>query len=381
MKSVITIIKKEFSRFFKDKRMILTIFLPGLLIFVLYSLMGTLTDKIGKTDENYKPSAIIINMPEGLSQTLEALISVSSEPTDEEEAKKKVEEGAVDVVAVFPEGFDIFNAQIPDNVPNVNIFYNSSRENSFAGYAVLNGALEALRKTSFTVNQSAGIRYDLASESDTLVKVLSMLVPMLMFSLIAAACISVAPESIAGEKERGTMATMLITPIKRWQLALGKIVSLSCFAMMSGVSSFVGVILSLPKLVGGLGLHVSSMPYGFGDYFGIFALIISVTLVIVSAFSVLSTLSKNVKEAGALISPVMIVIILLGVVSMFVSNPPVGLCAIPLLGSGLAITEIMSLTASPLGIALAVVSNFALTAGLVVLLGLMFKSERIMFKK
>lgn len=381
MRSVWTIIKKEFSRFFKDKRMILTIFLPGLLIFVLYSLMGTVTDKIGKTEEGYTPSAVMINIPEGLSEPLGEFLQVSDENLTEEEAKKKVEEGEIDVVAVFPEDFDIFNAQIADEVPNINIFYNSSRENSFAGYAVINAALESLRKTSFTVNQNAEEQYDLATESDTVVKILSMLVPMLMFSLIAAACMSVAPESIAGEKERGTMATMLITPIKRWQLALGKIISLSCFAMLSGISSFVGVILSLPKLVGGLGLHVSSMPYVFGDYFGMFALIISVTLVIVSAFSVLSTLSKNVKEAGALIGPVMIVIILLGVVSMFLTNSPVGLCAIPLLGSGLAITGIMSLTASPLGIALAVISNLVLTAGLVVLLGFMFKSEKIMFKK
>ena len=50
-------------------------------------------------------------------------------------------------------------------------------------------------------------------------KMLSMLVPLLMFALLASACMAVAPESIAGEKERGTMATMLITPVKRWQIA------------------------------------------------------------------------------------------------------------------------------------------------------------------
>lgn len=32
MKNVFTIIKKEFSRFFKDRRMVVTVLLPGLLI-------------------------------------------------------------------------------------------------------------------------------------------------------------------------------------------------------------------------------------------------------------------------------------------------------------------------------------------------------------
>ncbi|MDE6613534.1 MAG: ABC transporter permease, partial [Clostridia bacterium] len=167
----------------------------------------------------------------------------------------------------------------------------------------------------------------------------------------------------------------------RWQLALGKIISLACFAMLSGISSFIGVILSLPKMIGGLGLNVNSVPYGFGDYIGIFFIIISVTLIIVSAFSAISTLSKNVKEAGAFIAPLMIVFILFGMVSMFVSDVSVGMCAIPILGSGLALTGIMSLTASPLGIALSVISNLIVTAALVVLLGFMFKSEKIMFKK
>ena len=45
MKNIMTIIKKEFARFFGDKRLVFgTIILPGLLIFVLYTLIGTVMD-------------------------------------------------------------------------------------------------------------------------------------------------------------------------------------------------------------------------------------------------------------------------------------------------------------------------------------------------
>ena len=42
MKNILTVISKEFARFFRDKRLVLgTLILPGLLIFVLYTLMGS----------------------------------------------------------------------------------------------------------------------------------------------------------------------------------------------------------------------------------------------------------------------------------------------------------------------------------------------------
>ncbi|MDE6104223.1 MAG: ABC transporter permease subunit [Clostridia bacterium] len=382
MKSVLTIIKKEFSRFFKDKRMIATIFLPGILIFALYSIIGSFTDDLGKVDVSYKPTAVVINMPEDTPEKLASYLAYANiKDFDEEQAKSKVEDGDLDFLLIFPKDFSFNSSATAENLPNIQVYYNSSSDNSYASFSLVCALLQDAQKTSFTINKSIETLYDLASESDVMVQVLSMLVPMLMFALLASACVSIAPESIAGEKERGTMATLLITPIKRWQLALGKIISLACFSMLSGISSFIGVILSLPKMIGGMGLNASSVPYGFGDYVGIFFIIISVTLVIVSAFAAISTLSKNVKEAGAMIAPLMIVIILLGMVSMFVSNISAGLCAIPLLGSGLALTGIMSLTASPLGIALSVISNLIVTAALVVLLGFMFRSEKIMFKK
>ena len=40
MKNILAIMKKELRRFFGDKRMIATLILPGLLIYVIYSLMG-----------------------------------------------------------------------------------------------------------------------------------------------------------------------------------------------------------------------------------------------------------------------------------------------------------------------------------------------------
>ncbi len=376
MRNIFTIIKKEFARFFKDKRMVITVLLPGLLIYILYSLMGSVFSGMGGVDEDYKPTACVINAPLPVSSSLSLAFAVSNEAMTEEDAKQKIKDGTLDVLVIFPEDFSL---EIGETQQNVKVFYNLAKDNSSYGYQLMTAFLNAMNKTAFTVN-FGDEQYNLADDSSMAVKMMSMIVPMLMFALLASACIAVAPESIAGEKERGTMATMLITPVNRVEIALGKIISLSCFALISGISSFVGVILSLPKLMDGA-LNLTEIPYGAGEYFMIFGLIVSIVLVIISAFSVLSALAKSVKEAGTLITPLMMVIILMGMASMVVSSPSVWLNLIPLLGSGLAISSIMSLTASSLGVGLAVLSNIIAAALLVVLLAFMFKSEKIMFKK
>ena len=66
--------------------------------------------------------------------------------------------------------------------------------------------------------------------------VFSSLLPMLLMMFLYSGCASVAPESIAGEKERGTIATMLITPTKRSDIAIGKILALAIIALLSGTS-------------------------------------------------------------------------------------------------------------------------------------------------
>ena len=376
MKNVFTILKKEFTRFFKDRRMVISIFLPGIMIFLLYTIMGSIISEVNKPDENYKYTAYIENsVPQEFSVMLSLLEVKEYDSIDA--AKADVSDGNLDLIIVFPQDFmDKIGTETP---PDVRIYFNNAVDNSINGYNVVCSVLEAFKQPEFTVNQD-GLG-NLAEDRAVVGKILSMIMPMLMFSLLASGCIAVAPEAIAGEKERGTLATVLITPIKRWQLAFGKIISLACFATLSGLSSFIGLILSLPKLMNGMVTGDAAMYYSFGNYAMFFALIVSVVLVIISAFSIVSAFAKSVKEASSLIAPLMIVIILLGVFSMFTTSPAVGLYAIPLLGSGLAFSSIMTFNISPFGFVLSIISNLVVAAVLIVILSLMFKSERIMFNR
>ncbi|MEG1291146.1 MAG: ABC transporter permease subunit, partial [Lachnospiraceae bacterium] len=259
--------------------------------------------------------------------------------------------------------------------PKVEIYYNSTSTESQTAYKMLEKILngyEATKANKFDINPGAE-GYDLATKEDTTAMMFSMMIPMLMIMFLFSGCMAVAPESIAGEKERGTIATLLVTPMKRSHLALGKIISLSAIAILSGCSSFLGTMLSLPKLMGGMeGMNASV--YKIKDYIMLLFVILSTVLVIIAIISIVSAFAKNVKEATGWVTPIMIVSMLVGITSMVE-----GLCKtesiwylIPLYNSVQSMNGIFSVT---------VISNICYTAVGVAVLTKMFNSEKVMFSK
>ena len=111
-------------------------------------------------------------------------------------------------------------------------------------------------------------------------------------------------------------------------------------------------------------------------------IILSTILVFVSLIAVLSALANSVKEASTLISPLMLVVTVVGVSGMFTGgaeNP--ALFLIPVYNSVQCISGVFSMTYEPLQIILTVAANLATTGLFVVLLTRLFNNEKVMFKK
>ena len=209
---------------------------------------------------------------------------------------------------------------------------------------------------------------------------LSMIAPMLLVTFIYAGCMSLVPESIAGEKERGSFATMLVTPVKRSHIALGKIISLSAASLISAACSFTGIVLSLPKMFqsGGSGLNFSAASYAVSDYLLLLFVVVSTTLVIVALMSLLSTVAKSVKEANSYAGPLMIIFLVAAMGNMFLGDK-IGSWAyfVPILNSVKAMSEIFSSAAKTWQVLAASLTNFAAAGALSFALAKLFDSEKI----
>ena len=284
---------------------------------------------------------------------------------------------------VFPENFDEGVAAL--EIPNVEIYYNSASTSSASAYAMFTALLdsyESLLANRFDVNADPAKTYDMASAEDTTGMLFSMLMPMLLLMLMFSGCMAVAPESIAGEKERGTIATLLVTPIRRGELAIGKILALSIISLLSGLCSFFGVLFALPNLMGGeMDGMIDANIYQMSDYAWILGVILTTILVFVSLISILSALAASVKEASSMISPLMILVTLLGLSGMFGAASSTWVYFIPVYNSVQCISGIFSLSYQPLHILITMIVNCCVAGGLVLVLTKLFNSEKVMFKK
>lgn len=391
MKSdLFTIIKKEFARFFGDKRMVFTAIMPGILIYALYSFMGDGMSEMYHPDDDYVYEVNVVNMPQSLVflDEIEKIKVTNIEAKDTEAVKEAIREDKADILVVFPENFDVdmftydvMTATSP--APNVEIYYNSADTESSEAYSIMRETLNQFEQSfanKFDICQGEK-DYDLATDEDISAMLISMMMPMLVLMMLFTGCLSVSAESIAGEKERGTIATLLVTPMKRRDLALGKMISLSVFGLMSGLSSFIGIMLSLPNLMGGSGLENMKFGYSIADYAVLFAVIITTTLVIVGMISIVSAYAKSVKEASTMASPLMILVSLVGVTNMMSNGMPAEFYwyLIPIYNTVQCISGVFSMDYQMLPVMITCVANLIYASIFVIVLTKMFDSERIMY--
>ena len=384
MKSnTLTIIKKEFARFFGDRQLLFTtVIMPGLLIYIIYSLMGTGIQKMINEGANEVVTMRVENMPQSMEPILSSIdssIVIVNQPFSEADIAQLEDKEINALLMRFPVEFDslVTSGYAGDSVPTVEIYYNSTNNAASRVNLIVSTMLNNYGRP-FTVSE-----LDQASNDSIGAMIWSKILPMLIIMMLFSGVMAIAPSSIAGEKERGTIATLLVTPMRRNELALGKIISLSGIALLSGISSFIGIALSLPKMVGmeenvDLGFH-----YTTSDYFALLLVIFASVLIMASAVSLLSALAKDVKNAGTMVTPFMLVVMLAGLLPMFQNGASENMIVylIPFYNSIEVMTAVFSHEMQWATVFVTLVSDIAYTGIAVWGLTRMFNSEKVMFSR
>lgn len=375
-----------------------TILLPGLMIYVLYTLMGVaLANQLDYDLIDWDRKAI--NIPAEWEDGI-GLKEIPDEEETIDQVMEQIRNQECELFVVFPENLlesaMEYHASLLENpkleleedrqAPQIYIYYNSASTDSQKAYQDMVEYLddyEASRANLFDINNATGVNFDLATEEDTTGKLFSSMVPFLLIIFLYSGCIAVAPESIAGEKERGTMASLLITPAKRSHIALGKIAALSVIAVLSGASSALGTLLSMPNLMDGESSGINQSVYNFADYALLAVVILSTALVLITMISLISAFAKDLKEAQTYVTPLMVIVMLVGITAMFGdgAKSALGYYCIPLYNSVQSMVGIFSFKATTMQLLVTVIANIVATGAGAVVLSKMFDSEYIMFHK
>ena len=134
------------------------------------------------------------------------------------------------------------------------------------------------------------------------------MVPGFLIMVIVYGIMTLAANIIAGDKESNFLNTVLITPVSRSSVAIGKALAVLTAAGISSISAFAGLsalMKSFAKLVG-----TDVINYSIIDYVYVFICIICVTFAMVGFILIISTLAKTARSAQTMsVIPIMILFI------------------------------------------------------------------------
>ena len=133
-----------------------------------------------------------------------------------------------------------------------------------------------------------------------------MVAPLLFFVVIMYTCMLIAMNAIAGEKERGTFAALLMTPMSRGTIVLGNFLGVALHAL---IPSAVCMIIFFPRSVGG--------------FFGVLALSLSLIIMMSAITIMISCMSQSIVSAQTAFLPIFLIVLIACVTCMqpTTSNP------------------------------------------------------------
>lgn len=402
MRGIQIIFQKEMKRVFKDKKMIFSFFiLPVVLMIGIYGLMGYLGEQMVQDVETHKSLVWIQNEPDDLKTYLPQLSEIAevqtlsaSDSTDD--VKQMIYDGTADLLVVFPEDFtaqitDYENAEQP---PEIQTFYNPSEDYSTAARENIVGLLETVYEkalleqrfgnlnvvTAFTVD-STNTQSEIQDDSKAAGKVLGMMLPYLITILLFAGTMSLGTDTITGEKERGTLACMLVTPVKRSEIVLGKLLALTILSILSASVYVVALVIALPKSLGSMGAENLSVSFEVNQIAMMAALILVLAFLYVLLVAVVSVFARTVKEAGTYVTPLYMIVIVAGLFTMFGIT---GARAeyeymIPIYSSSICLSEIFSNELTVTHFLMSFGTTILVSAVLTGVIVKAFNSEKVMF--
>lgn len=404
MNGISNIIKKELTRVFMDKKLVISLFiLPVLLIVGVYALIGQLQASFLNNIEEHTPIIYIQNEPEGFDEYIgstgfTADIEYMKVTDDTKEIKNKIIEGTIDAFVVFEGGFlnKTTNYKEGDAIPEVKTYYNPSEEysslarNSFVEMVINSYQKKLLSQRIGNLDNIIVFNVDLDPSSSIILdeekatgRLLGIMLPYFITMMLFAGAMSLGVDAITGEKERGTLASMLITPLKRSEIVMGKLLSLTILSCMSAAIYAIAMIIAMPMMLESLsGGEKSGVSLQFSavQMIQLLAIMLSLVFLYVCIVALVAVFAKTAKEASTYVTPIYILVIVAGMITMFQNGDAKQIhFAIPIYGSAVSIQALLVGELSTVPFLTTIGSTVGTSLLIAFIITKAFNSERVMF--
>ena len=401
-KIILTLLKKELTDIFRDTKTIIIMVIVPLVLYPLMFLGSMLlTSSIMKESTVKTYNVAVVNESKEVSDNIKVLLDEALEKHEYhfnvedigagEDFEKLIRDSKYDLII----SYENTDAEYPDYIlysltsSNKSSTCRSMAEKVFDDYSNsiiderLKNALddyETLKKEPFSVEKK-----DYSSKEETTGMLIGYIMPFMMIISVLMGAFTVAIDVSVGEKERGTLETLITLPISNTQMMISKFLAVSIFALFSVTINLISF--------GLMGIYIFSSMSLVKKFVGDFkitqfipSILLMIVVIILFAMFVSAVClcvdftAKSVKEANNLTTPLMLILMTGAGMSVI---PGVKLnflyALIPILNVSLLIKDLFMLKFDPYMIATVFFSTLIHTTVAIFIMTKVFSSEDILF--
>ncbi len=393
------VMQKEIKELFRDKKtLFFMIALPLLLFPAIFGVVGFISSKAVTEAENKTLYFAVLgeqNHP-ALVEMLDQEATFERKALEGDDFRAQIRDESLDFVIELQD-----NAQgnpLEVGQTTVKLYLNDAGLNLIERRVneIVDQIIETKRELAFSQLQIADAQQDALLEPMVLEKVniaeerenwgerIGGLIPYVLFLLCLQGAMFPATDLGAGEKERGTLETLLLVPVDRTQLVLGKFMTIA----LAGVVAALVTVLSMGLwgIIIGQGMAITFVRDFLGqialiDYILMFLMLVPIASIFASVLLSLSIYARSYKEAQSYMGSLVIFVI---VPIMLALLPGVDLSGgwawVPLTNVALAMKELIKGTMDYVALIAIFSSTVVIAGGLLAFCVYWFKQEKVLFR-
>ena len=376
------ILKKELRELFRDKKslammLVIPIFIPLLII----GMSALFESQVSKDVSEYNKIGFTYEMSE-VEKTIAKEMNIEIINGNEEELKQKYKEGEINLYITKQDNTYVINSDGSDtsnyssglmetyfNTYKQQLQQNYLQENNINPEDVLNiinvGEKQIEEEDNFFANYIKNYAF------------------LFIIMAITVSATYPATDTTAGERERGTLETLLTFPIKSKDIIVGKFLGVTVSSIITGIISLVLAIISLI-----ITKNMFSIYEGIDTMFSPITIIFALIVIIAYSFFIsglciaIASTSKTFKEAQSALTPLTFISFFPGMIAFMVGITSTPLLSIvPFLNFTLIFTDINNGQIDILNILLMAVSTIVYISIVLAYIIKQYKSEKVLFAK
>ena len=393
MRRIWTVARKELVDTLRDSRtLVLAIVLPLVLYPVIFLTIGRVSAANEVRQMAAKLQVAIVGAPDAprLAPALAESEQLIVLPAEVE--PRAVKDHVIEVLLEVPPGHEL--KVLAGDSSTIRLYYDETDALSRRARAqveegliryregLLSAEIARLGGQERLLQAAKSEPVNVATAQDMGAYILGTLVPYLLVLLIASAASHIAIDTTAGEKERSTLETILVSAASRRELLLGKFLATFTTAAVAGTMGLMGLVVTLLAPMSARALSGQAIELPAWSVGVLLLMILPVALLMSSILLAFGCFARSAREGQTFATYFVMCVAVLAVMAVVSEvEPRKQLLLMPIIGTTQVQRQILSGVAEPTDIALAILSTLVvggISLGLAVRL---FANERVMFRK